>query len=64
MNRGADPPRCAQKLPCMSGDDCAAEFTIAEARKFLPESSIAALLKIRQEKEIDEAELFGLSKCP
>ncbi|KAK4699853.1 hypothetical protein P7C70_g6400, partial [Phenoliferia sp. Uapishka_3] len=50
------------KLPCMSGDGCDAEFTLQEAQRFLPATSIAALQKIKQEKEIDEAGLAGLSK--
>ena len=52
-----------QTLPCMA-EDCNAQFTQTEAAKFLPETSLALLQKIKQEVEIDHAELEGLEKCP
>lgn len=49
-------------IACPSGEGCV--FTESELSRFLPESSITALHKTRMEKEIDEANLLGLSKCP
>ncbi|GAA6006084.1 hypothetical protein JCM11491_002026 [Sporobolomyces phaffii] len=51
-------------LPCMSTSGCQATFPESEIVKFLPRKSRSALHKIRQEKEIDLAELDGLEKCP
>lgn len=45
-------------------EGCDSEFDTVTAATFLPESSIALLQKIKQEKEIDLAELEGLEKCP
>lgn len=39
-------------------------FPESEAVKFLPSTTLAALHKIRAEKEVDFAELEGLAKCP
>ncbi|KAL8292191.1 hypothetical protein RQP46_001657 [Phenoliferia psychrophenolica] len=50
-------------LPCMSSD-CPAFFPETEAARFLPRSQLAALQKLRQQAEIDEAGLAGLEKCP
>ncbi|ORY86653.1 hypothetical protein BCR35DRAFT_277479 [Leucosporidium creatinivorum] len=49
-------------LPCLA--DCGAEFTESEARRFLPKATLELLHKIRMEKEVDEAGLEGLEKCP
>ncbi|KDE09479.1 hypothetical protein MVLG_00380 [Microbotryum lychnidis-dioicae p1A1 Lamole] len=51
-------------IPCMSVDGCAAIFRDSELERFLPSTTLAALEKIRQEKEVDLAELEGLEKCP
>lgn len=48
----------------MSTDGCKASFPESEAVKFLPATTLAALHKIRQEKEVDLAEIDGLAKCP
>lgn len=48
----------------MSTDGCKAVFPESEAVKFLPSTTLAALHKIRQEKEVDLAEIDGLAKCP
>lgn len=47
----------------MDGDGCRVQFSDAEAAKFLRPETLNLLAKIRQEKEIDEAELLGLEKC-
>ncbi|SCV71528.1 BQ2448_3116 [Microbotryum intermedium] len=54
--------KCA--IPCMSVDGCAAIFLDSELERFLAATTVAALEKIRQEKEVDSAELEGLEKCP
>ncbi|BGP50210.1 hypothetical protein JCM10450v2_006126 [Rhodotorula kratochvilovae] len=51
-------------LPCMSTSGCKSTFLESEYPLFLPRKSIAALHKIKQEKEVDEAALEGLEKCP
>ncbi|KPV73730.1 uncharacterized protein RHOBADRAFT_38348 [Rhodotorula graminis WP1] len=51
-------------LPCMSTSGCSAKFLEREYPSFLSRKSIAALHRIKQEKEIDEAALEGLEKCP
>ncbi|GAA5944602.1 E3 ubiquitin-protein ligase RNF216 [Sporobolomyces koalae] len=51
-------------LPCMSTSGCPATFPDSEIVKFLRRKSRDALHKIRQEKEIDSAQLEGLEKCP
>lgn len=51
-----------QTLPCMSGEGCL--FHESEYSKFLPNTSIAAIHKIRMEREVDLAGLDGLAKCP
>ncbi|GAA5897292.1 hypothetical protein JCM5296_000992 [Sporobolomyces johnsonii] len=51
-------------LPCMSTSGCSATFPESEIAKCLPPKSLHALHKIRQEKEVDLAELEGLEKCP
>ncbi|ORY75997.1 hypothetical protein BCR35DRAFT_267719 [Leucosporidium creatinivorum] len=51
-------------LPCMSVDGCASSFPEAEAERVLPPITMAALHKIKQEKEVDLADLEGLEKCP
>ncbi|GAA5899721.1 hypothetical protein JCM8208_004545 [Rhodotorula glutinis] len=51
-------------LPCMSTSGCAAKFLEREYPSFLSRKSIAALHRIKQEKEVDEAALEGLEKCP
>jgi len=48
----------------MSTSGCASSFPEVEIVKFLSRKSREALHKIRQEKEIDLAELSGLEKCP
>ncbi|GAA5953831.1 hypothetical protein JCM21900_005486 [Sporobolomyces salmonicolor] len=51
-------------LPCMSTSGCSSTFPQSEIDKCLPRKSLQALHKIRQEKEVDLAELEGLEKCP
>ncbi|KAM0790714.1 hypothetical protein ACM66B_004569 [Microbotryomycetes sp. NB124-2] len=51
-------------LPCMSVEGCEATFDEADMRLVLSASSWDALCKIRTEKELDEAALLGLEKCP
>ncbi|GAA6060234.1 hypothetical protein JCM10212_003474 [Sporobolomyces blumeae] len=51
-------------LPCMSVSGCTSTFPESEAVKFLPYKTLETLHKIRQEKELDLAELPGLEKCP
>ncbi|CEQ40669.1 SPOSA6832_02302 [Sporobolomyces salmonicolor] len=51
-------------LPCMSTSGCSSTFPESEIDKCLPRKSLQALHKIRQEKEVDLAELEGLEKCP
>lgn len=53
-----------QVLPCMSTSGCSAKFLEHEYPVFLSRKSIAALHRIKQEKEVDEAALEGLEKCP
>lgn len=48
----------------MSADGCDAFFPESEAIKFLPPASLAILHKLKQEKEIDGADIDGLAKCP
>lgn len=48
----------------MNTDGCKAFFPESEAIKFLPATTVAALHKIKQEKEVDLAEIEGLKKCP
>ena len=55
--------RPMQILHCMA-HGCEADFTASEIEKFLPATSIALLQKIKQEKEVDLADLPGLEKCP
>lgn len=50
-------------LPCFSGE-CDSTFSESEIARVLNSKTLAALHKIKQEKEIDEADLLGLSKCP
>ncbi|BGP26488.1 zinc finger, C6HC-type protein [Rhodotorula toruloides] len=51
-------------LPCMSTDGCTAFFPDTEMTKCLSIKTLETLHKIKQEKEIDAAELEGLEKCP
>lgn len=51
-------------LPCMSTDGCTAFFLDIEMAKCLSAKTLETLHKIKQEKEIDAAELEGLEKCP
>ncbi|GAA5986247.1 hypothetical protein JCM10908_006472 [Rhodotorula pacifica] len=51
-------------LKCMSTDVCPATFPESELVKCLPRKTLGALHKIKQEKEVDEAEIEGLAKCP
>ncbi|GAA6048852.1 hypothetical protein JCM3770_003652 [Rhodotorula araucariae] len=51
-------------LPCMSTSGCTSTFLESEYPLFLPRKTVAALHKIKQEKEVDEAALEGLEKCP
>ncbi|KAL8290442.1 hypothetical protein RQP46_002700 [Phenoliferia psychrophenolica] len=53
-------------LPCMSteGEACKAVYPESETSKFLPATTQAALHKLKQEKELDAAEIEGLAKCP
>ena len=44
--------------------DCEGVFTTKETEKFLPETSIALMDKIKQEREVDQALLEDLEKCP
>lgn len=48
----------------MNTDGCKAVFPESEARKALIDTTLAALHKIRQEKEVDLAGIDGLAKCP
>lgn len=48
----------------MSTDGCTATFPESELVKCLSSKTLAALHKIKQEKEVDEAEIEGLAKCP
>lgn len=48
----------------MSVDGCASSFPEAEAERVLPAITLSALHKIRQEREVDLADLEGLEKCP
>ncbi|GAA5837490.1 hypothetical protein JCM11251_002121 [Rhodosporidiobolus azoricus] len=51
-------------LPCMDTSGCTATFSEREAERFLSKKTIAALHKIRQEKEVDGAGIEGLEQCP
>lgn len=51
-------------LKCMATDGCDATFPESELVKCLPRKTLGALHKIKQEKEVDEAEIEGLVKCP
>ncbi|GJN92531.1 hypothetical protein Rhopal_005561-T1 [Rhodotorula paludigena] len=51
-------------LPCMSTSGCASTFPEIEIVKCVSRKTLAALHKIKQEKEVDEAALEGLEKCP
>ncbi|KAK4057099.1 hypothetical protein OIO90_001999 [Microbotryomycetes sp. JL221] len=51
-------------LPCMDVSGCKATFSDADIKGILSAASLAALHKIKQERELDEAELMGLEKCP
>ncbi|GAA5899738.1 hypothetical protein JCM6882_005425 [Rhodosporidiobolus microsporus] len=51
-------------LPCMSTSGCSSTFCEQEAQRFLPRKTLAALHKIRQEKEVDGAGIEGLEQCP
>lgn len=57
-------PDRTQVLPCMDVDGCKAFFPESELRKFLPATTQGALHKLKQEKELDSAEIEGLAKCP
>lgn len=48
----------------MATDGCEATFPESELVKCLPRKTLGALHKIKQEKEVDEAEIEGLVKCP
>ena len=48
----------------MSTDDCQASFPEYEMHSWLPASTLAALQKIKTEKELDNPELEGLEHCP
>lgn len=52
----------SQTLPCLA--DCGSAFSDFEARRFLPQSTLELLYRVRAEKELDEAGLEGLEKCP
>lgn len=56
-------PANPQELPCMA-DGCTAHFAESELAKHLSAKTLAALHKIKQEREIDGAEILGLAKCP
>lgn len=45
-------------------DGCTAHFAESELAKHLSAKTLAALHKIKQEREIDGAEIPGLAKCP
>lgn len=45
-------------------DGCDGTFVLAEVERFLPPKSIEMLNKIKQDKEIEAAQLEGLTKCP
>ncbi|BGP57064.1 hypothetical protein JCM8202v2_004702 [Rhodotorula sphaerocarpa] len=51
-------------LKCMSTDGCSATFPESELVKCLSSKTLGALHKIKQEKEVDEAAIEGLVKCP
>ncbi|GAA5969582.1 hypothetical protein JCM11641_008168 [Rhodosporidiobolus odoratus] len=51
-------------LPCMSTSGCTSTFSEREAERFLNKKSLAALHKIRMEKEVGAAEIEGLEQCP
>ncbi|GAA5882864.1 hypothetical protein JCM3774_006319 [Rhodotorula dairenensis] len=51
-------------LKCMATDGCTATFPESELVKCLPRKTLGALHKIKQEKEVDEAGIEGLAKCP
>lgn len=48
----------------MSVDGCASVFPEAEYHLYLPQTTISALHKIKQEKELALAELDDLETCP
>lgn len=48
----------------MSTSGCASTFPEIEIVKCVSRKTLAALHKIKQEKEVDEAALEGLEKCP
>ncbi|GAA6012212.1 hypothetical protein JCM10207_002762 [Rhodosporidiobolus poonsookiae] len=51
-------------LPCMSTSGCTSTFPDREAGTYLSRKTLAALHKIRSEKEIGGAEIEGLKQCP
>ncbi|SCV73297.1 BQ2448_7223 [Microbotryum intermedium] len=55
---------CHHTLPCMSTTPCQGVFIDAEAILFLPRTSFARLEQLRQDYEIERAQIPGLEKCP
>ncbi|KDE03874.1 hypothetical protein MVLG_05696 [Microbotryum lychnidis-dioicae p1A1 Lamole] len=51
-------------LPCMSTTACKGLFTDKEAILFLSRTSFARLEQLRQDYEIEQAQIPGLEKCP
>ncbi|GAA6031635.1 hypothetical protein JCM8097_006559 [Rhodosporidiobolus ruineniae] len=51
-------------LPCMSTSGCPSVFSEREAERFLSRTTLAALHKIKQEKDLHAAEIEGLEQCP
>lgn len=45
-------------------DGCDGTFSAPEIHRFLPQSTLEALAKIKEDREIEQAELAGLTKCP